>query len=301
MAAAAAFVTNAYGVSGEMGSGFGGSGVTNAFGVYGVATTTGTNRYGVYGDGGAYVGANPYWAGFFNGKAFCTLGVWSSDRQLKKNIEPIVGSLSLISRLKPSRYQFDQTVHPGLHLPGGDQIGLIAQEVEEVLPMLVETVHNPDQMDHDGKLIEAGFDHKGLNYLGLLPVVIGGIQEQQAIIEGQREDINSLKADVAELKALLASANGSTASMELPKARLEQNAPNPFSENTTIRFYVPVTARQASIEVNTTDGKTWKTFSALTGQGQLVISAGSMSEGSYTYSLTVDGERIDTRAMVITR
>jgi hypothetical protein len=34
---------------------------------------------------------------------------------------------------------------------------------------------------------------------------------------------------------------------------------------------------------------------------QLVIGAGSMSEGTYTYSLGIDGERIDTRTKVITR
>ncbi|HNI03840.1 MAG TPA: hypothetical protein PL010_04350, partial [Flavobacteriales bacterium] len=78
-------------------------------------------------------------------------------------------------------------------------------------------------------------------------------------------------------------------------------APNPFNENTVIRFYVPPTAKSATIDVNAADGSTWRSFNALTGNGQLVIGAGSMSEGTYTYSLVVDGERIDTRTMVITR
>ncbi len=64
---------------------------------------------------------------------------------------------------------------------------------------------------------------------------------------------------------------------------------------------MPPTAKSATIDVNAADGSTWRSFNALPGNGPLLIGAGRMSEGTYTYSLVVDGERIDTRTMVITR
>jgi hypothetical protein len=48
---------------------------------------------------------------------------------------------------------------------GGRQLGLIAQEVETVLPELVTTDKDTEQT-------------KGLNYIGLVPVAIKAIQEQ---------------------------------------------------------------------------------------------------------------------------
>jgi trimeric autotransporter adhesin len=59
---------------------------------------------------------------------------------------------------------------------GGRQLGLIAQEVEAVLPELVSTDKDAEQT-------------KGLNYVGLVTVTIKAIQEQQAKIEEQHERI----------------------------------------------------------------------------------------------------------------
>jgi hypothetical protein len=58
------------------------------------------------------------------------------------------------------------------------QLGLIAQEVEAVLPELVST-------DKDAK------PTKGLNYLGLVPVTIKALQEQQEFINEQQSQLAS--------------------------------------------------------------------------------------------------------------
>jgi sulfite reductase beta subunit-like hemoprotein len=44
---------------------------------------------------------------------------------------------------------------------------------------------------------------KGLNYVGLVPVTIKAIQEQQAQIEDQQKRIAELEARLAALEALL--------------------------------------------------------------------------------------------------
>lgn len=289
---------NAYGSYGRV---LGSGSVALAYGVYGEAlAASGTNRaYGVYGKANS-TGLNN-WAGYFAGNLWYTGALTStSDLKLKKNIRPLSDALSLLMKLAPRTYDFRVDEFPSIGLSNEHQFGLIAQDVEKVLPQLVSTGHTPATLDEDGKVTQEAVDYKGINYISLLPILIAGVQEQQAIIDTQKERIEALESDMTEMKALLAANIGIVAS-NMPKARLEQNAPNPFSENTTIRFYVPPTAKTAAIEVNAADGKAWKSFNALTGNGQLVIGAGSMSAGTYTYSLVVDGERIDTRTMVITR
>jgi endosialidase-like protein len=65
----------------------------------------------------------------------------------------------------------------------GRQLGLIAQEVEPVLPELVITDKDADQT-------------KALNYVGLVPVTIKAIQEQQAQIEEQQKRISDQQEQI---------------------------------------------------------------------------------------------------------
>lgn len=59
-----------------------------------------------------------------------------------------------------------------------ERIGLIAQEIQEVYPELVKT-------DQQGLL--------GVDYLGLIPVLIEAIKEQQIAIEELNTEISKLK------------------------------------------------------------------------------------------------------------
>ena len=97
-----------------------------------------------------------------------------SDARLKENVTPIAHGLNAILSLNPVSYTMvgDETAV--------QQIGLIAQEVEPVVPEVISapTVSN---------------SWYGLNYAGFVPVLIKAIQEQQALI-------TQLQADVAALK-----------------------------------------------------------------------------------------------------
>ena len=72
--------------------------------------------------------------------------------------------------------------------PTHKQLGVIAQELEQVFPGMVE--ESPDR-DADGN--DLGTTTKQVKYSVFVPMLIKAIQEQQSIIE-------SLKADVAALK-----------------------------------------------------------------------------------------------------
>ena len=67
-----------------------------------------------------------------------------------------------------------------MNLPSEKQIGLIAQDLEEVFPELVKDIGEMKVLNKEGKFdITPGF--KSVQYTGLIPVLIGGIQDQQKL------------------------------------------------------------------------------------------------------------------------
>ena len=62
-----------------------------------------------------------------------------SDSRLKHDIKPLAGTLDKLLKLRGYSYQYsDDAVKQRLALPG-DQLGLIAEEVQQVFPDWVET------------------------------------------------------------------------------------------------------------------------------------------------------------------
>jgi hypothetical protein len=181
--------TQAFGVWGQASGGS-----SYNVGLYGSATgTTAITAYGVFGTATVVAGS---YAGYFSGDLAYTGGIYDvSDKNFKKNIEPISGALDKILKLNGISYQFKSgdelsfvsTTSVGdsgkgtssvYNLPEGKQIGVIAQDLEKVLPELVKT--NPD-------------GYKMVDYVKMIPVLIEAIKEQQTMID-------KLKAEVEQLK-----------------------------------------------------------------------------------------------------
>jgi hypothetical protein len=83
-------------------------------------------------------------------------------------------------------------------------------------------------------------------------------------------------------------------------AELEQNQPNPFHENTTIKYYLPNSTERAAMAITDMNGTVLKTFT-LSGKGfgQVLIGGGSLPIGTYIYTLTVNGEQVDSKRMML--
>ena len=92
----------------------------------------------------------------------------NSDIRLKTDIRPIDDPLNIVSKLNGYLYTKD-----GLE----NQVGVIAQEVEEVLPSMVLT--SDDEMQT-----------KSVNYGNLVAVLIEAMKEQQKRIEALEEKLN---------------------------------------------------------------------------------------------------------------
>ena len=89
-----------------------------------------------------------------------------------------------------------------LILPEGEQIGLIAQELEEILPELVEDiVHAYDKNENieNAERDMEKFEYKGINYIGLIPVLIEAIKELQIINEEHQQQLEEQQKQIDEL------------------------------------------------------------------------------------------------------
>lgn len=119
-----------------------------------------------------------------NGVAWVvTPWVTPSDRRLKTNIEPLHVGLNEIMSINPVSYT--KTVGENTY----QELGFVAQEVEEVLPELIT-------VEEETSLL-------GVKHTELLPVMVRAIQEQQQIIEQQQIRIESIESRLAVLEARL--------------------------------------------------------------------------------------------------
>ena len=83
---------------------------------------------------------------------------------------------------------------------------------------------------------------------------------------------------------------------------LDQNAPNPFAEQTVISYYLPNSFTRAQIIFLDQSGKLIKAVDLTEkGKGQLNVFANDLTNGIYTYSLIVDGQTMETKKMMKTK
>ena len=98
-----------------------------------------------------------------------------SDISLKENIKPLETGLEEIIKLQPRRFDWKNG-------DGKNIAGFVAQEVEEVLPDLVSDYKYNDE--ENKKSVKMG---------DMLPTLVKAIQEQQAMIEELKAEIDELK------------------------------------------------------------------------------------------------------------
>ena len=105
-----------------------------------------------------------------------------SDRRLKENIKPLENNLEKILELKPSSFRWKINQKK-------DDVGLIAQEVEPILPEVVKEVHSigNEVVDLTGEI-----HHKTIDYSKLTTFLIGAIQEQQKQIDELKKKLEEL-------------------------------------------------------------------------------------------------------------
>ena len=103
----------------------------------------------------------------------------SSDERLKENLEPIGSATEKVGQL--TGYTFDWIPMEGIHVHSGHDVGIVAQEVEKVLPEVVETREN---------------GYKAVKYEKLTALLIQALNEQQKEIENLKTKVGWLEGMV---------------------------------------------------------------------------------------------------------
>ena len=179
--------------------------VSANFGLVGLSTSatsaTGEN-YGIYAS--ASNGTTNY-AGYFDGDVTVT-GTFTnpSDISLKSDVNDLNGALTILNKLHPVSYYYNRKDNTYIKLPENLQYGFIAQELEKVLPELVKIqVHPVNTIGNTGVINSSLPDkitYKGINYIGMIPLLTKGLQEQQQEINMLMLEIKKLKTEIQELK-----------------------------------------------------------------------------------------------------
>lgn len=154
--------------------------------------------------------------------------------------------------------------------------GVDAKELQKVYPDLV-------LVGQDGYL--------SVNYSELVPLLIRSIQALKQELDEVKSKSNARKRAATAIDPSLA-ASGNI---------LYQNTPNPFKEQTVIRFKLTEEVKDASICIFDMKGKLLKKLPISSGMESVSIGGYELGEGMFLYSLIVNGQEIDTKKMVITK
>lgn len=290
---------------------------TTNIGVYGSSTDSYGGNFDSYNSTGIVASTtNGTYAGEFNGSVYASGGFVTSDKNLKQNIHEFGDAMSIINKLKPQSYEFKKDAkYSFLHLPKGSHFGLLAQDLEQVLPNLVsEASHKVKTVKPIAIKLTAGGQSspivapqqetkeiitiKAVNYVELIPVMIKGMQEQQTQIEKLSVTNEALKNEIDELKSLISKITNGI-SVTSSTGYLKQNVPNPAGNNTVISYYLPGNTGHAQIRVTDSKGSALKVYTASKGDGQVNIKSGELAAGTYTYTLYLNDKKIDSKQMVI--
>ena len=272
----------------------------SAYVAIGEKGTTNTNKLWLYGKNGVYFNAwlnNIHTAiayfdteidnNFHFNNNVISSGVFiHSDERYKENIEPVGEVLASLKNLEPVTYKLkgegNFKGHQNNANNDSERYGFIAQNVQEVFPELVHT-------DGNGYL--------SVDYIGLIPILV--------------QSINELRAELAELKGenqedapMLATQQAAQDELEssLGTAKLYQNAPNPWSSETVIRYCLPQSVVRADIYIYDMQGAQLKSIPAQgRGESQVTLTARDLKAGMYLYALVADGNLIDSKQMILTK
>jgi hypothetical protein len=217
--------------------------------------------------------------------------ILTSDKRLKENFRSIDNALEKILNISGKKYDYildnsdslgdEKSKNERIKLKK-DKLGFIAQEVKEILPEAV--------------VYDEEIDRYFLDYNAIIPVIVEAIKEQEARIDALEKEIDSLKSAPKEKSATINNEiNGQLAS-------LNQNIPNPFTENTTIEMVVPTTVSAAVLYIYNMQGNQIKQITITErGKTSVTIEGRTLKAGMFLYTLIADGKEVDTKKMVLTK
>ncbi len=115
-----------------------------------------------------------------NGDIIANSIAGSSDARFKTNITPIQDPLAKVMRLRGVNFDWNQNQFPERTFSSQRAIGFIAQEVEKVIPEVVQTEKNTEA-------------YKAVQYDKIVALLVEAIKEQQKQIQQLQKQVKQLK------------------------------------------------------------------------------------------------------------
>lgn len=217
----------------------------------------------------------------------------SSDERMKTNLRQIEYPLERLQQIQGVKY--DHILPPTDSLTESkklemqslekDNIGFLAQELQEIFPELVKYNQRED-------------DYR-VDYIGMIPVLVEAIKEQQEMIENLQDEVQALSNNDNLKSASIATSTDE--SLNITENALKQNTPNPFHESTEIFFSLSEDTQNAVINVYNMNGTQLKSIELYQrGEGSIMIDGGELDAGMYIYAMIADGRLIATKQMILT-
>jgi hypothetical protein len=246
------------------------------------------------------VGTNP---GNGNTAYLTSGGTWSnvSNRELKEDISELDGKtiLNKINNLEITRWKYKGTENEY-------HIGPMAQDFYKAFNVGLDDQHI------------STVDPSGVALLGIQELSRQRVKDSLTIknLEAENLELNKrmdqfesmlLQLSTDLQSCCLASQNQPAETdarheMNITGPALEQNIPNPFSYTTTIRYYIPYSIKTCQLQVLDATGKV--VFIAEIsdrGTSSTELQLAGFANGTYFYSLMVDGQIFDTKKMVVSK
>lgn len=312
--------TTCIGVMGTSGSG------TKTIGVYGHFSSSYSNSgAAIYGttwdsDYGSVLTNGDYYAGLFRGNvkvigsvvATTTMqGTFLGESSSSSGLSGSGLSLrsasvaSSLSGLNVTTYQKERPEIPEITETIDDDLEIdTLQKGKEPEPdILDEQYYGKTHYALDADRLEEAFPDlvyerkdgsKVINYMEMIPLLVQSINELSAEIE-------VLKGQTSEGAAKKTRSATNRQASSLHQNKLYQNTPNPFKEQTVIRFSLADDVQDAAICIFDMTGKTIKKLPVSSGMESVSIGGYELGEGMFLYSLVVNGQEIDTKKMIISK
>lgn len=197
----------------------------------------------------------------------------TSDKKFKKDIKTIDNSLEKIMSLEGKTYNWRNDEFKDKNFSNELQYGLIAQEVQKIIPSLV---------------LETEKGELAMNYVGLIPVLIEAMKEQQV-------QINELKSQI--------STNFKSQNQDLlqfSNTKIISVSPNPSSDLITVSLNIEEGVTTASLQVNDINGNLLSNLSLKERDTNIMktLQKDNFGKGIYIVSLIVNGKNIDTKKII---
>jgi hypothetical protein len=160
------------------------------------------------------------------------------------------------------------------------RIGFLAQDIQKVLPELVQT------------------DDKGvmsIDYIGFIPLIVESIKEMQSTIEEQSKQIETLLGVVDGSKVDFRSNVSNEDINTVGEAKL-YNAPD-----ASVIYVLPINYSSAQLQIYDITGRLLKEVKLDNNTNTVNLNSSEIGYGTFIYTLIVDGQKRDTLKKHISR